>query len=219
MDAQREIIEVAVVEDSTTVRESLQTILNGTPGFRCSAACRDANEALQELRIRPPHVVLMDINLPRLSGIECVRQLRQALPKLLIIMLTIEENSRRVFESLEAGATGYLLKNVPPARILEAIVEVHRGGAPMSSEIARMLVQSFQRTTTVRAPTPRLTEREQEILQLVANGYRTKELAEALGISAQTVETHLRNIYDKLHVRSRAGAVARFLNGRDQAGQ
>lgn len=208
----REIIEVAVVEDSPGVRESLQTILDGTPGFRCSAACKDGTEAMRELRAKPPDVVLMDINLPRMSGIECVRQLRQAMPKLLIIMLTIEEDSRRVFESLQAGATGYLLKNVPPAKILDAIVEVHRGGAPMSSEIARLLVQSFQKSPAVRSPTPSLTEREEEILQLVAKGYRTKEVADSLKISAQTVETHLRNIYDKLHVRSRAGAVARFLN-------
>jgi len=153
----------------------------------------------------------MDINLPRRSGIDCVRQLRIQSPQVQIIMLTIEEDSDRVFESLAAGATGYLVKNVPPASILDAIQEVHRGGSPMSSQIARMLVQSFHKTRSAVPAREALTDREEEILGLIARGYRSKEVAGELGISVQTVETHLRNIYDKLHVRSRAGAVARFL--------
>jgi len=204
-------IRVAVVEDNTAVREGLAAILNGSSGFKCTIACGSAEEAVRLIPADPPHVVLMDINLPRRSGIECVRELRTRLPGLQVIMLTIEEDSQRVFKSLEAGATGYLLKNVTPAQILEAVAEVHRGGSPMSSQIARMLVQSFHRRRRQGASEEELTAREEEILQLIAKGYRSKEVAEALRISVQTVETHLRNIYDKLHVRSRAGAVARFL--------
>jgi len=204
-------IKVAIVEDNASVREGLAGILNGSPGFNCVCACGSAEEALRQLPASPPEVVLMDINLPRRSGIDCVRQLRGQMPQIQVIMLTIEEDSDRVFESLAAGATGYLVKNVPPATILAAIQEVHRGGAPMSSQIARMLVQSFHKTRSVTPAREALTGREEEILQLVARGYRSKEVAEALKITTQTVETHLRNIYDKLHVRSRAGAVARFL--------
>jgi DNA-binding NarL/FixJ family response regulator len=204
-------IKVAIVEDNASVREGLAVILNDSPGFKCVCACRSAEEALRQLPADPPHVVLMDINLPRRSGIECVRQLRGLLPQVQVIMLTIEEDSDRVFESLAAGATGYLVKNVPPSSILASIQEVHRGGSPMSSQIARMLVQSFHKTRSTVPAREELTDREEEILRLIARGYRSKEVADDLGISVQTVETHLRNIYDKLHVRSRAGAVARFL--------
>ncbi len=204
-------IKVALVEDNVSVREALAAILNGSPGFQCICACGSTEEALRLIPPNPPHVVLMDINLPRRSGIDCVRQLRSQLPSLQIIMLTIEEDSRRVFESLEAGATGYLVKNVAPAKILAAVEEVHRGGSPMSSQIARMLVQSFHKKSSAK-PEEELTPREEEILQLIAKGYRTKEVADVLKISGQTVETHLRNVYNKLHVRSRAGAVARFLS-------
>jgi len=204
-------IKVAIVEDNASVREGLATILDASPGFKCVCACGSTEEALRQLSADLPDVVLMDINLPRRSGIDCVRQLRIQLPQVQIIMLTIEEDSDRVFESLAAGATGYLVKNVPPASILDAIQEVHRGGSPMSSQIARMLVQSFHKTRSAVPAREALTDREEEILGLIARGYRSKEVAGELGISVQTVETHLRNIYDKLHVRSRAGAVARFL--------
>jgi DNA-binding NarL/FixJ family response regulator len=204
-------ITVAIVEDNAPVRESLAIILNGSPGFQCLCACASAEEALRRIPSDPPEVVLMDINLPRLSGIDCVRQLKEKLPQTQIVMLTIEEDGRRVFQSLQAGASGYLLKNMPPTKILEAIEEVRRGGSPMSSQIARLLVQSFHQRGPARHDQADLTGREEEILQLIAKGYRTKEVAEALGISAQTVESHLRNVYDKLHVRSRAAAVAWFI--------
>jgi DNA-binding NarL/FixJ family response regulator len=204
-------IKVAIVEDNASVREGLAVILDGSPGFKCVCACGSAEEALRQLPADPPDVVLMDINLPRRSGIDCVRQLRGQLPQIQVIMLTIEEDSGRVFESLSAGATGYLVKNVPSTTILASIQEVHRGGSPMSSQIARMLVQSFHKNQSAAPARETLTDREEEILRLIARGYRSKEVAEDLGISVQTVETHLRNIYDKLHVRSRAGAVARFL--------
>jgi len=205
-------IRVALVEDNASVRKSLGLILNNSPGFSCVLECATAEDAVKQIPRENPDVVLMDINLPKKSGVECVRHLTELMPRLQVIMLTIEENSRRVFESLEAGATGYLVKNVSPAKILEAVDEVSRGGSPMSSQIARLLVQSFRRQGIQHPPQANLTPREEEILQLVSKGYRSKEVAENLRISAQTVETHLRNVYDKLHVRSRAAAVARFLS-------
>lgn len=204
-------IKVSIVEDNAPVRESLAAILDGTPGFQCASASRDAEEALKNIPAQRPDVVLMDINLPGKSGIECVRELKQRLPETQIIMLTIEEDSQRVFESLEAGASGYLVKNLAPAKILEAIEEVHRGGSPMSSQIARMLVQTFHSRGRSRREEENLTPREQEILGLLTKGYRTKEIADVLNIAGQTVQTHLRNIYEKLHVRSRCEAVARVL--------
>lgn len=204
-------IKVAIVEDNASVREGLAAILNGSPGFQCQCACKNAEEALQKIPLDPPEVVLMDINLPRQSGIACVRDLKARLPDLQIIMLTIEEDNERVFQSLEAGANGYLVKNVPPVKILEAVEEVHRGGSPMSSQIARLLVRFFNQRPPLRQQEENLTPREQEVLHLVAKGYRSKEVAEVLSVSTQTVETHLRNLYSKLHVRSRAEAVAKFL--------
>lgn len=204
-------IRVAIVEDNTAIRESLAVILNGSPGFQCAAVCRDAEEALRKIPGENVAVALMDINLPGMSGVDCARELKRRCPPVQILMLTIEENSQRVFQSLEAGASGYLLKNLPPARILEAIEEVHRGGAPMSSQIARMVVQTFNDRGRSRREEENLTAREREILTQLTKGDRTKEIAEALNISAQTVQTHLRNIYEKLHVRSRSEAVARFL--------
>lgn len=207
-------IKVAVVEDNDAMREGLRMILNGSPGFTCVCASADAETALLGIPRAQPDVVLMDIHLPGQSGIECVRQLRARMPDLRIIMLTIEADSQRVFQSLQAGAGGYLVKNLPPAEILECIREAHRGGAPMSSPIARMVVQSFHQHGPSPSPQENLTERETGILNLFAQGYRTKEVAETLGISPGTVESHLRNIYDKLHVRSIAGAVARALQQR-----
>jgi DNA-binding NarL/FixJ family response regulator len=202
---------VAIVDDNASLRNGLTMILNTSPGFECTQAFANAEDALQGIATHPPDVVLMDINLPRLTGIDCVRRLTRQLPTLQVIMLTIEEDSRRVFESLEAGATGYLVKNVPPAQILTAIEEAHRGGSPMSSQVARLVVQSFRRRGPSAEEDENLTPREEEVLQFIAKGYRSKEVADALEISTQTVETHLRNIYHKLHVRSRAAAVARFL--------
>jgi DNA-binding NarL/FixJ family response regulator len=204
-------IKVSFVEDNESIRQSLAEILDSTPGFRLGHAYATGEEALRHLPNNPADVVLMDINLPRLSGVQCVRELKRCLPTVQFIMLTIEDDSQRVLEALEAGATGYLVKNVPPEKILAAIEEVNRGGSPMSSQIARMLVQTFQ--TKDRSPehNEELTARESEILMFITRGYRSKEVAEELGIGVQTVHTHLRNIYEKLHVRSRAEAVARYL--------
>ncbi len=204
-------IRVGIVEDNEAIRESLALILNGSPGMRCCGAWRTAEEALRQLPREIPDVVLMDINLPGVSGIECVRQLKASMPSVQAIMLTIEGDSRKVFESLKAGATGYLIKNLPPVQILAAIEEVHRGGSPMSSQIARLLVQQFHQESPRQDEAVRLSPREEEVLGLAAKGYRSKEIADALGLSPQTVETHFRNLYEKLHVRSRAEAVARFV--------
>ncbi len=204
-------IRVAIVEDNDSIRESLALILNGSPGLRCCGAWRTAEEALANLPGRAADVVLMDINLPGQSGIQCVRELKARQPSPQIIMLTIEDDPRKVFESLKAGACGYLIKNLPPAQILAAVEEVHRGGAPMSSQIARLLVQQFQQSDHKKDEMAHLTPREEEVLGLAAKGYRSKEIADALSLSAQTVQTHFRNLYEKLHVRSRAEAVARYL--------
>jgi len=203
-------IKVAIVEDNDAMRHGLEMILNGSPGFVCTGAFRRAEEALENIPLRRPDVILMDINLPGMSGIEGVLGLRDRMPNAVILMLTIEADSEVVFRSLEAGASGYLVKNTPPAEILDAIREVHRGGSPMSSEIARMVVRSFQRRGQSRREQENLSPREQQVLQLVAQGYRSKEVAQVLGLSTQTIEAHLRNIYSKLHVRSRTEAVAKF---------
>jgi len=204
-------IKVSIVEDNPSIRQSLAEILESTEGFRLGEAYATAEDALRRLANNPPDVVLMDINLPRMSGIQCVRELKRCLPQVQFIMLTIEDDSQRVFESLQAGATGYLVKNVAPEKILAAIEEVHRGGSPMSSQIARMLVQTFQTSPPSAGREEKLTARESEILTLITRGYRSKEVAEELAIGIQTVHTHVRNIYEKLQVRSRAEAVARYL--------
>jgi DNA-binding NarL/FixJ family response regulator len=202
---------VSIVEDNESMRQSLAELVDSAPGFRLGDACATAEEAMRRFPNNPADVVLMDINLPRLSGIQCVRELKRCLPQTQFVMLTIEDDSERVFESLQAGATGYLVKNVTPDQILAAIQEVHRGGSPMSSQIARMLVQSFQKNEPTAEKGTGLSPREDEILTFLTRGYRSKEVAEELGISVQTVNTHLRNIYEKLHVRSRSEAVARYL--------
>ncbi len=202
-------IRVAIVEDDRTVRENLGLLIDAAAGYQCVAACASAEEAVRDLPLAAPEVVLMDIHLPRRSGIDCVASLKPLLPGTQIIMLTVEEDSERVFESLKAGATGYLVKHVAPSEILGAISEVHRGGAPMSSHIARMVVAAFRQEPREGATEPPLTEREESVLRLLAKGYRSKEIGDELKIGVGTVNTHVRHIYEKLHVRSRAEAVAK----------
>jgi len=204
-------IKVGIVEDNDSVRENLAELIDQTPGFACVAACGSAEEALERLRQACPEVVLMDIHLPGQSGIACVARLRRLLPQTQVIMLTVEEDSERVFESLKAGATGYLVKHTTPERILEAVAEVHRGGAPMSSHIARRLVATFQQRASADAASAQLSPREEQILRMLATGNRSKEIGHLLNISVGTVNTHIRHIYEKLHVRSRAEAVARYV--------
>lgn len=204
-------IAVAIVEDDPEVRSSLARLIDSSPGFRCVSRHESAEAALQELPKINPEVVLMDINLPGLSGVECARRLKPLLPKTQIIMLTVYQNTENIFNALAAGATGYLLKQTPPAELLAAIRDVHGGGSPMSSHIARKIVQSFQRPAPVAREADNLSPREAQVLELLAKGFLYKEIADTMQVSYATVHTHIRHIYEKLHVRSRTEAVAKHL--------
>ena len=203
-------IRVAIVEDDEQVRENLAALIGGTEGFECVGTYATGELILETLPRRRPDVVLMDINLPGISGVECVRQLKSVAPEVNVVMLTVYDDSERIFQALQMGASGYLLKRSPSAEIVLAIEEVHRGGAPMSSYIARKVVQSFQRQTPSDKPTENLTKRETDVLGYVARGYTNKEIAEALGLSTETVHGYLKTIYTKLHVRSRTEAAMKF---------
>jgi DNA-binding NarL/FixJ family response regulator len=176
-----------------------------------------AESALQELPRLNPNVILMDINLPGLTGVECVRRLKPVLPQTQVIMLTVYQNTEHIFNALSAGATGYLLKQTPPAELLDAIRDVHAGGSPMSSHIARKIVQSFQKPAPLAGGSDGLSPRENEVLELLAKGFLYKEIADQLGLTYATVHTHIRHIYEKLHVRSRTEAVAKHLGHRAPA--
>jgi DNA-binding NarL/FixJ family response regulator len=201
------MINVAIVEDEDNVRKGLAALINGSEGFRCVLTYSSAEKALPELLKNSPNVVLMDLNLPGMSGIECIRRLKARQPALPIMVLTVYEDDDKIFESLRAGASGYLLKKTPPARLLEAILDLQNGGSPMSSSIARKVVQTLQAMGPSSKEAENLSKREHEILAYLAKGYRYKEIADALFISIETVRTHLHNIYEKLHVRSRSEAV------------
>ena len=203
-------IRVAIVEDDEQVRENLAALIGGTKGFECVGTCASGEEALTTLPRRSPDVVLMDINLPGMSGVECVRQLKSVAPELQIVMLTVYDDSDRIFQALQMGAAGYLLKRSTSMEILHAIEDVHRGGAPMSSYIARKVVQSFRRQGPSDKPAENLSKRETDVLEYVSRGYTNKEIADALGLSAETVRGYLKTIYSKLHVRSRTEAAMKF---------
>jgi len=205
-------IKVSIVEDDEGVRESLATLINDAEGFHCVSSHATAEDALQHIPEKKPDVVLMDINLPNMSGIDCVRKLKESAPQTQIMMLTMYEDPEQIFNSLAAGASGYLLKRTPHAKLLEAIQEVQRGASPMSGKIARVVVQYFQKKSQPSPDGQALSKREQEILELLSKGYRYKEIADSLSISFDTVRSHLRNIYDKLHVSSRTEAVVKYLN-------
>ncbi len=205
-------IAVSIVEDNPQVRSSLAKLIDGTPGFRCVSRHGSAEDALVEIPKVKPEVVLMDINLPGLNGVECVRRLKPQLPGAQMIMLTVYQNTEHIFNALAAGATGYMLKQTPPAELLAAIKEVHAGGSPMSSHIARKIVQSFQHPVVApSAEVENLSPREAEVLGLLAKGFLYKEIADQMKVSYATVHTHIRHIYEKLHVRSRTEAVAKHL--------
>lgn len=205
-------IRVAIVEDHADLRGSWREIIEAAPGFECLGTYPSAEEALREIPFLKPDVVLMDINLPGMSGIECTRLLRDRNPRQQVLILTVYEDSDRIFEALQAGASGYLLKRTSPEQLLQGIVEVRNGGSPMTSEVARKVVQSFRRPARSKAAEEaRITPREEEILKLLAQGYVTKEIADKLGISYYTTQTHLKNIYEKLHVRSKTEAVLKYL--------
>jgi DNA-binding NarL/FixJ family response regulator len=204
-------IQVSIVEDNDQLRGTLARLLNRAEGFACLSQYASAEAALEGLPKDRPQVVLMDINLPGLNGVECVRRLKQLLPELSAVMLTAYEDTENIFNALAAGANGYLLKRAPRAELLEAIREVHRGGSPMTTHIARKVVQSFRRAEPSPQPGETLSAREQEVLDHLSQGFLYKEIAEKMGISYETVHTYIRRIYEKLQVRTRTEAVAKFL--------
>jgi DNA-binding NarL/FixJ family response regulator len=201
---------VGIVEDDAVLRNALTRLVGDTRGFCCLAACASGEEAMQRLPVLKPEVVLMDLNLPQMSGIECIRRLKDVRPAIQVIVLTVYEDSEHIFRALKAGASGYLLKRAEPEEVLNAITDAREGGAPMSSQVARRVVHSFHESAPGAENTD-LTERENEILSLLSKGFANKEIADKLAISTPTVRTHLRHIYEKLHVRSRTEAVARYL--------
>jgi DNA-binding NarL/FixJ family response regulator len=204
-------ITVSIVEDDDRIRDSLIEVFKGSVDFQLLSTYGSAEEAIEKLPREKPNVTLMDINLPQMSGIECVEKLKVIDPSLQILMLTVFEESDKIFKALVAGACGYLVKRTPPEEILAALKEVHRGGAPMSTQIARKVVQSFYKMGPSSKDTENLTDRETQILEGLAKGYLCKEIADDLGISLETVRTHMKKIYEKLHVRSRTQAVLKYL--------
>ena len=206
-------IRVTIVEDNPGMRESLRELVAQAPQLTCATAHATGEEALRHFEQEAPDVVLMDINLPGMSGIECVVRMKVRRPATQVLMLTMYEDSELIFESLRAGASGYLLKNQPATELVQAIEQVHAGGAPMSMRIARKVVAYFQQISQPRSEMEQLTRREQEILALLARGYLYKEIADLLGISLSTVRTHLHAIYEKLHVQSRTEAVVKYWGG------
>jgi DNA-binding NarL/FixJ family response regulator len=204
-------ITVAIVEDNDKLRDTLARLLNRAKGFHCVSQYGNAEDALKGLPRDRPNVVLMDINLPGMNGVECVRHLKPLIPETQIVMLTVYEDTDNIFNALKAGATGYLLKRTTQTELIQAIHEVHRGGSPMTTHIARKVVQTLQTAPTASQPAEILSPREQEVLDCLAKGFLYKEIAEKLGISYETVHTYIRRIYEKLQVRTRTEAVAKFL--------
>jgi len=205
------LITVAIVEDDALVRQSLADILKRGPGVVCVGEYGNAEEAVREIPRVQPKVVLMDINLPGMDGVHCVRRLSELAPATQVVMLTVYDETDAIFNSLAAGAHGYLLKPISSAQLLLAIRDVYAGGAPMTSDIARKVVQAFKRSAPAVAETENLSPREQEVLDFLAKGYLYKEIAEQLNISYGTVHTYIERIFKKLHVRSRSQAVAKYL--------
>lgn len=208
------MIRISIVDDEKALRESIATFINGSPGFRCVSTYGSAQAALQELPEDRPDVVLMDINMAGMTGIECVGRLKELMPEVQTVMLTVYEDTDRIFNALSAGASGYLLKRLNPSKLLEAIREVHEGGSPMSSSIARKVVASFQKSGPRGGKPPlhpHLSPREEAVLNLLSKGYTYKQIADDLRISIDTIRTYLRRIYEKLHVQSRTEAVAKYL--------
>ncbi len=204
-------IKVAIVEDNRGTRESLTELIGRASTLRCVGAHSNGEEALRAIAAEQPDVVLMDINLPGMNGIECVGRLKESLPKTQVLMLTTYEEADLIFDSLRNGASGYLLKNIPASELVQAVEQVHSGGAPMSMQIARKVVNHFQQIKQPTSEVEELTKREHEILSLLAKGYLYKEIADQLGITLSTVRAHLHTIYEKLHVQSRTQAVVKFL--------
>lgn len=206
-------ISVAIVEDDRALRENWSRLLNAHPRLRCVAACESADAALRQLPECRPDVVLMDINLPGMSGIRCTALLKQRLPKVQILVVTVYSNNNCIFEALKAGANGYLLKSNSSEEVIRSIVELTEGGAPMTGQIARRVIEAFRRPAPRRVDEAQLTARENEILRLLAQGYANKEIASQIEVGVSTVRTHIEHIYEKLHVHCRTQAAAKYLGG------
>jgi DNA-binding NarL/FixJ family response regulator len=204
------MISVSVVDDESSLRQSIALFVNGSPGFCCLSAFPSGEEALVHLPTQWPDVILMDIHLTGMSGIECVRRLKAMKPEVQIVMLTVYEDPEQIFAALEAGATGYMLKRLTPARLLEAIQEVHEGGSPMSHSIARKVLASFREPGRTAAEMGRLSPREHKVLDCLAKGLTYEKTGEQLNISIDSVRTYVRRIYEKLHVHSRTETVAKY---------
>ncbi|MEY2466563.1 MAG: hypothetical protein QOD03_1084 [Verrucomicrobiota bacterium] len=201
------MIKVAIVEDDASFRKSLRQVIESKRGFSCVAECGTGAEALERIPHDPPEIVLMDLNLPDFSGAEVIARLKVILPDISVVVLTVYNDTEHIFKALRAGACGYLLKQATAGEILEAIAEAHRGGAPMTSGIARKVIATFQKQPATDEATAKLSPREREILELVADGYTSKEVADKLAITISTVCWNLDEIYKKLHVHSRVQAV------------
>jgi DNA-binding NarL/FixJ family response regulator len=212
-------VAVSIVEDDAQARKILAGWIGRAAGFRLAGDWGDAESALKLLPEKKPDVVLMDINLPGMNGVEAVRRLKSALPATQFVMLTVYEDADHIYNALSAGATGYLLKQTPREELLGALGDVHRGGSPMTSNIARKVVQSFKQSSTYVPPGQELSPREQDVLELLARGYLYKEIADRLNISVPTVNTYIRRMYEKLQVRSRAQAVAKYAHLSDAEGR
>ena len=206
----QEIVRVAVVEDSSAVRTNLVALLNRSADLTCVCACATTAQALVEIPPLAPHVVLMDLHLPDGSGVDCTFQLKQQLPATQVMILTVHEDSDLIFKALEFGASGYLLKRTPPDALLAGIREIRTGACPMSSEVARKVVQYFRDKRTAKSELHGLSPRQEEMLRLLAQGFVPKEIAEKMNVSITTVRSYLRLIYQKLHVQNRTEAVIKF---------
>ncbi len=204
-------IKVCIVEDNADMRESVAQVLNQAPGLCCTSTYATAEAAVDDLPRQKPDVALVDINLPGMNGIECVSKLKAQLPKLQVLMFTRYEQSDRIFDSIRAGASGYLLKRIPAEELIKAVEQVHSGGAPMTMQVARKVINYFQQIQKPKAAIDKLTPREQEVLALLAQGYLYKEICDQLDISINTLRNHLRAIYEKLHVHSRTEATIKYL--------
>ncbi len=201
---------VAIIEDNSTMRKTFVELINSTPDYRCVCACSTSKEALIEVPKHNPNVALMDINLPDESGIACTARLTEKMPNLQVIMVTVYTDTDLIFQALKAGACGYILKRFRPEEIIQAIAEVRAGGAPMTPEIARMVVRSFRAPSAV-PNVDGLTAREAELLELLSGGLSNKEIAQKTNLAVGTVRNHLENIFRKLHVRCRTEAAAKYL--------
>jgi len=208
------MIKVAIIEDRREIREGLAMLINGTEGFRCTGSYRSMEEALEKIGREMPDVVLNDIGLPGMSGIEGLAILKERYPKLLLLMLTVYDDDERIFDAMCAGASGYLLKKTPPARLLESLREAVGGGAPMSPEVARRVIALFREIRPPERADYELTPHETRLLKLFVEGHNYKTAAAELGVSVHTVSFHLRSIYEKLQVHSKSEAVAKALRNR-----